>query len=421
MKSIIIICLTFCLFAFTQGDTHNWEQKAYYGGGNIFSATSFTVGDYAYVGAGCNSITHSSSGYKKFLYRYDPSLDVWKRMIDLPNSAESRSDAIGFSIEGKGYVCGGKKWVLATLYQSMLSDVWEYNPETNLWYQRTSFPRQIKQGICFSIGSKAYVGLGLKGVTDPSGGFECTPDIMNDFYEFDPIKNKWTQLKDFPGAPRYDCIGFSMNGKGYVGLGHTDMYRDPEITFKDFWEYDPSTDNWTRLPDIPGEGRGHAIGFGVDGCCYVGMGSINDFYKYDLSKREWTSLNYLPGGARNSSYSFCVGSNIYYGGGFEIAGSMQSDLWKYSTTNVMALTTSEKLKFKCYPNPTNDQLTIEMSGNHPMSRLKLTDMDGKVIYENNRSLGSMAILDLSPFKKGNYLLIIEDKKGMLLTEKIVKN
>jgi len=34
------------------------------------------------------------------------------------------------------------------------------------------------------------------------------------FISFNPKTNKWTRLNDFPGAPREDAVGFSMNGKG---------------------------------------------------------------------------------------------------------------------------------------------------------------------------------------------------------------
>lgn len=417
---IIIVCC-FCIVAFTQSDNNIWVQKADFGGGKIYDASSFVIGNYAYVVTGSNNAFYGN-GLQRFMYRYDPSSDVWKKMADLPYSAQARCNAIGFSIDGKGYVCGGEKYVMASLYQSMLSDMYEYNPETNLWYQRASFPRQIKEGIGFTIGSKAYVGLGLKGNTDPYSGFECTPDLMNDFYEFDPIKNKWTQLNDFPGAPRRGSIGFSMNGKGYAGLGYKDIGSYNKGYFKDLWEYDPLKDDWTRLPDLPGEARQDAIGFGIDGAIYVGMGGINDFYKYDLKTKEWSTLNYIPGSSRVYAFSFCIGSSIYYGGG--MSPNLTSDMWKYSTGSVTSIAKKPEIEdFKCFPNPVIDILEIEMPKNHKIANIKITDMSGKVVvvYENNQNMTINKDLNLSSIKNGYYTITIEDQDRNLFTKKLLKS
>jgi N-acetylneuraminic acid mutarotase len=319
MKKLIFIILAIISLSFIESDEKKWVQKADFGGGKIYDAASFVIGNYAYVATGSNDPSYGY-GLQRFMYRYDSSLDVWKKMADLPPAAAATFKAVGFAIGEKGYVCGGVK--NATL--------WEYDPATNLWYQRINFPRAIEEGIGFSISSKAYAGLGGASIID----------YRNDFYEYDPSKNKWSQLNDFPGAPRRGSIGFSMNGKGYAGLGYKDIGSYNKGYFKDFWEYDPLTDEWTRLPDFPGDGRGTAIGFGVDGCCYVGMGGINDFYKYDVNKREWTSLNYLPGSSKTSAFSFCVGSSIYYGGGF--TGNMTSEMWEYSTKVPLFITINKK-------------------------------------------------------------------------------
>lgn len=384
--------------AFTQGDTHNWMQKADFGGGKIYDAASFVIGNYAYVATGSDNAMYGY-GLQRFMYRYNPSLDVWKRMADLPPAGAATIDAVGFAIGEKGYVCGGVN----------NAAIWEYEPSTNLWYQRINFPRVIEEGIGFTISSKAYIGLGGASIID----------YKNDFYEYDPSKNKCTQLNDFPGTPRRGSIGFSMDGKGYVGLGYKDIGSYNKGYFKDIWEYEPLTDDWIRLPDFPGEARQDAIGFGIDGAIYVGMGGINDFYKYDLKTKVWSTLNYIPGNSRVYAFSFSIGSSIYYGGG--MSPNLSSDMWEYSTGVTLATVPAKKLEIKCYPNPVNDKLTIEIPGNSTISKVKLIDMSGKVIYENKQSIGSTIEINFSSYKRGNYLLNIEDKKGVIFTDKIIKN
>lgn len=319
MKKYILIILAIISLSFIESDEINWVQKADFGGGKIYDAASFVIGNYAYVATGSNNASYGY-GLQKFIYRYDPSSDVWKRMADLPPSGTATFQAVGFAIGGKGYVCGGVK----------NAALWEYDPATNLWYQRINFPRVIEEGIGFSISSKAYAGLGGASIID----------YRNDFYEYDPSKNKWSQLNDFPGAPRRGSIGFSMDGKGYAGLGYKDIGSYNKGYFKDLWEYDPLTDDWTRLPDFPGEARQDAIGFGIDSAIYVGMGGINDFYKYDLKTKEWSTLNYIPGSYRVGAFSFCIGSSIFYGGG--MSPNLSSDLWKYSTVVPLFITVNKK-------------------------------------------------------------------------------
>lgn len=403
MKRIIFLVCCLCLIAFTQSDNSTWVQKADFGGGKIYDAASFVIGNYAYVATGCNYVGFPYGGSKqRFMYRYDPSSDVWKRMADLPPAGAATFEAVGFAIGEKGYVCGGVG----------NAALWEYDPSTNLWYQRINCPHVIEEGIGFAISSKAYVGLGGASIID----------YKNDFYEYDPSKNKWTQLNDFPGAPRRGSIGFSMDGKGYAGLGYKDIGSYNKGYFKDLWEYDPLTDDWTRLPDFPGEARQDAIGFGIDGAIYVGMGGINDFYKYDLKSKEWSTLNYIPGSSRVYAFSFCIGSGIYYGGG--MSPNLASDMWKYSIGSVTFVAKKPEIEdFKCFPNPVIDLLEIEMPENHKIAKINVTDMSGKVvvIYENNNNMITHKDINLSSFKNGYYTITIEDQDRNLFTKKLLKS
>ncbi len=81
--------------------------------------------------------------------------------------------------------------------------------------------------------TKGYVGTGYDGF-----------NYLNDFYEFDPVLNAWTQKANFPGSPRYEAVAFGLGSFGYVGTGF-----DGSNALKDFYQYDPSSDTWNSDMD----------------------------------------------------------------------------------------------------------------------------------------------------------------------------
>lgn len=71
----------------------------------------------------------------------------------------------------------------------------------------------------FSIGGKGFIGLGIDGTN------------RKDFWEYDPVLNTWTQKADFGGTARIRAAGLSIGEKGYMGTGNDGTYK------VDFWEY----------------------------------------------------------------------------------------------------------------------------------------------------------------------------------------
>src|SRR5688500_4847420 len=77
------------------------------------------------------------------------------------------------------------------------------------WTQKTdvgTLPRTSAVG--FSINGKGYIATG------GSGG-----NYQKDLWEFDPGANTWTQKADFGGSARNGAVSFVINGKAYVGTG----------------------------------------------------------------------------------------------------------------------------------------------------------------------------------------------------------
>ncbi|MCH7619136.1 MAG: hypothetical protein IH880_05140, partial [Candidatus Marinimicrobia bacterium] len=94
----------------------------------------------------------------------------------------------------------------------------------------------------------------------------------------------WTQKADFGGPPRARAVGFSIDSKGYIGLGTVIAWA-----YFDFWEYDPGSDTWSQKADYVGE-ENSAVGFSIGSKGYIGtgFGFGNNFWEYDPSGNTWT-------------------------------------------------------------------------------------------------------------------------------------
>jgi len=59
----------------------------------------------------------------------------------------------------------------------------------------------------------------------------------------------WTQLDDFDGPNRIGAVSFTIGDKGYIVTG--DIAGGQYLN--DFWEYDPSKDDYATSVDEPNE------------------------------------------------------------------------------------------------------------------------------------------------------------------------
>src|SRR3989338_9885448 len=185
-----------------------------------------------------------------------------------------------------------------------MQDFWEYNPSTNIWTQKANFIGMANSGIpTFSIGTKGYFG--------PGQDYGSLNIDTQDFWEYNSATNVWTQKADFGGGLREFAVGFSIGNKGYIGTGsHIQTGNNWATYYQDFWEYDPSTNIWTQKADFPGVGRAVAVGFSIGNKGYIGTGldqTLNkrkDFWEYNPSTNIWTQRADFGGGLRYYAVGF---------------------------------------------------------------------------------------------------------------------
>ncbi len=238
-----------------------------------------------------------------------------------------RTQAVSFAIGTKAYIGTG-------VYQNdmYLEDMWEYDTETGAWAQKANYPEGKVRGLtAFSVNGKGYAGMGYR----RNGTNEGEP--MNTFYEYDPISNTWTRIQDYPGPlndnDHHDA--FSWNNKGYIASAKEDesgMY---------LYKYDPNENRWTKkstynINSFDVNARlisAKAVGSNI--YCYIrytqGVFDIeyNTFLQYDTGFDIWIAKSCPLPINHSKMESFVMGDNLYMFSGNLSGGVHNNTVYKY--------------------------------------------------------------------------------------------
>lgn len=104
----------------------------------------------------------------------------------------------------------------------------------------------------------------------------------------------WTQKSNFGGVGRHRSFGISIGNKGYIGTGHVNG-TGTNISYKDWWQYDPATNSWTQKADYPVPNYG-VVGWGSATRGYAGGGVAytNQMHEYNPVANTWTPIANCP-------------------------------------------------------------------------------------------------------------------------------
>lgn len=166
--------------------------------------------------------------------------------------------------------------------------------------------------------------------------------LTREHWKYDPQTNKWSELKEFPDQYRFDPGIFSANNKIYLVSG---KHKNEVETYyaNDFWEYDNSTDSWTKKEDFPGHARSLSASFSIGSNGYIVAGyfpysttygdNYNDDWKFDTTTEKWSNISNYPlsrhlWGVNNFSTTQ-MGDEVYIGLGHQI----ENNIYKYSESS----------------------------------------------------------------------------------------
>ncbi|HRG78935.1 MAG TPA: T9SS type A sorting domain-containing protein [Cyclobacteriaceae bacterium] len=292
-----------------------WTQLKNFPGYGRASAVAVTIGDKAYVGLGAGG----PSGVLNDFWEFDAMTGAWTQKSDFPSVG--RWGAIAFAVNGKAYVGTG------VTVRTVHNDMYEYNPALNQWTQKSNYPAGPRYtGMTFTIGNKAYAGGG-KGSDTYLGTY--------DFWEYNATNDTWIRRADIgntnDGYVRRSLgVGFTVDSKGYIGLGA----KDYDTRMKDLWEYNPLNDAWTRKHDLPAIERYGASAFVLNNRAYVGGGQYyspqNDLWEYVPSMDLWIQRASDTSNGRAQGVGFSIANKGYIG--FGSAAENLNDIWEYTPT-----------------------------------------------------------------------------------------
>jgi len=203
--------------------TNTWAQKADFGGSARRSAVAMVINNKGYVGTG------DSVAYFKDFWEYDPSSDLWTKKSSIGGS--KRNSAASFVISGKGYVAGGFD------NGDYLTDIWMYDPGTDIWTKKRAIANITVETFDDDYGT--IKGTGKVGFTINGKGYLATGGQTTgvEVWEYNPTTDLWTEKTNFEGTVRSDAVGFAIGTRGYVTTGKSSAYY-----FDDIWAFDPDAE-----------------------------------------------------------------------------------------------------------------------------------------------------------------------------------
>lgn len=161
----------------------SWIQITSIGGSKRMGASSFVIDNVAYVVGGENN-----SECVTDFWAFDPSGETWIEKRKISNVSDddndddyatiARSYGVAFTMYGLGYLTCGEN------AGSGRNNTWEYDPVNDLWTERTSYEAGTRsEAVGFSINDRGFVLTGKSGTYQYDDMWEFFPSEEYDEYD----------------------------------------------------------------------------------------------------------------------------------------------------------------------------------------------------------------------------------------------
>jgi len=229
---------------------------------------------------------------------------TWTQKADMPTARSLADSAV---VDGKIYVIGGNPglWGFTEAAE-------EYNPATDTWTKLADMPT-ARQSLCVADVDGIIYAIGGWNNSNPQ-------PFISAVEAYDPATGKWTEKTDMPSL-RDAMSTVAVDGKIYVIGGN--LYANSVSTVE---VYEPATDTWTKKTSMPTARCYHAACV-VDGRIYVSGGatkwdwalsayspSVPTVEVYDPATDTWTQVSDMPWPRHGHSASVVAGKMYIIGG-----------------------------------------------------------------------------------------------------------
>ncbi|WKN31500.1 PKD domain-containing protein [Porifericola rhodea] len=325
----------------TNSETISWSNAKAQDFGNS-EGQSVVVGGKLYSFSGFDIEKKPYYTPTERAYAYDPKGDSWSLLKAMPkmhpNSAHGGVTHAGFTTDGTdiyfvgGYAASsnGIGQIFGTKYG------YKYNVANDTYERLPDLPHDRSAGTLEYINGKLYWVGGTNLARNQEQSDLLVLDLSN-------LSAGWKYLTSSPLPNPRNHIGSAvLNGKLYIVGGQ--HKQDGELTTQDdVHMYDPQTDKWTKVTDLPDinevpdnltPGKGHITGstFAYDGKIFVLGGEykfLGPYSKavlaYDPENDEWTRYTDMPA-SRASGIAGVVDGVLYYSTGKNASTTFKAGL-----------------------------------------------------------------------------------------------
>jgi len=234
-----------------------------------------------------------------------------------PGLAYDRDEPRATTIAGQVYLVGGSRGAREISNERVVlissDDLTRFEPRSGRYEDLAPLPHPVNHAGVTSYRGSLYV----------LGGYGAHVDrrTYSTFYRYDPDSDRWTRLPDLPqprAAMAVGVIGHTLIAAG----GARNSKRRSDVYGFDFRER-----RWSRLPNMH-SGRGHVGAAVAGGKLYVLGGrtenslAVATAERYDPAKRRWENLPPLPEPVGGLAAVTVHGEPIAIGGGDDGAGTV---------------------------------------------------------------------------------------------------
>ena len=232
--------------------SNKWGELWPYVGGNMKWLSTAVIDTRVFVLGGLKSGNVASNDF----YVYTTAGNTWSPKPFGPDSAYLRA---GFTLNNEVGFVGGMK-------DTANCEVWGYNAFSDTWSRKADFPVKQYGGIAVTIDNIVYAGLGKN-----TGGVGYLQ-----LWKSSGTLSSWTP----------EPINTSLSGNILVGTVFDDkiyVIDKPANNTYRLYEYNPATQVWRRLSDLPGGSYSWEIQFmyTIQNRIYIGFANGDKVVSYN--------------------------------------------------------------------------------------------------------------------------------------------